>query len=117
MAQEAYERQEYATALRIWRPFAETGYSFSQYSLGWMYHHGEGVPVDLEEAAKWYRKAADQNHLSAQNNLAYMYENGEGVAKDLAQALKLYSQCSAGGLEKCAPKVKELEEALKASAK
>jgi Sel1 repeat len=35
-----------------------------------MYSEGHGVPKDLAEAAKWWRKAADQGNTSAQNHLA-----------------------------------------------
>ena len=31
--------------------------------------HGDGVKVDFNEAAKWYRRAADQGHAMAQGNL------------------------------------------------
>ena len=32
---------------------AEQGDSTAQFNLGWMYHHGEGVPQDYTEAARW----------------------------------------------------------------
>ena len=40
----AYERGDYATALRELRPLAERGYSRAQGYLGFMYAEGEGVP-------------------------------------------------------------------------
>src|SRR4051812_7766262 len=40
----AYERQEYATALRLWRPLAEQGNADAQFDLGGMYETGQGVP-------------------------------------------------------------------------
>ena len=56
----AYDRGDYATALKIWRPFAEQGVTMAQYNLGVMYDKGQGVPQDDAEAAKWYQKAAEQ---------------------------------------------------------
>jgi TPR repeat protein len=33
----AYEKGDYATALRVWRPLAEQGNAMAQYNLGVMY--------------------------------------------------------------------------------
>jgi len=27
--------------------------------IGYMYYHGDGVPLDYAESLRWYRKAAD----------------------------------------------------------
>ena len=43
---EAYNRDDYATALNEWRPLAEQGHPAAQYSLGFMYTNGLGVPQD-----------------------------------------------------------------------
>ncbi len=56
----AYQRGDYATALREWRPLAEQGNTEAQYGLGVMYDKGRGVPRDHAEALQWYRKAAEQ---------------------------------------------------------
>ena len=82
----AFERGDYATALREWRPLAEQGDADAQYNLGIMYENGRGVPQDYAEAVKWYRKAAEQGHASAQRNLGYMYDKGKGVPQDYVQA-------------------------------
>ena len=49
----AYDRGDYATALREWRPLAEQGNAKAQYNLGAMYYSGLGVPQDYAEAVKW----------------------------------------------------------------
>ena len=46
----AYERGDYQTALREWRPLAEQGDAQAQYNLGLMYYHGTGVSQDYAEA-------------------------------------------------------------------
>jgi len=86
----AYDRGDYAAALREWRPLAKQGNANAQYNLGIMYNNGRGVPQDYAEAVKWYRKAAEQGMAEAQVNLGvmYMYYNGHGVPQDLAEAVK-----------------------------
>jgi len=42
----AYQRGDYATAVRLWRPPAEQGNAEAQYNLGVMYAEGDGVPQD-----------------------------------------------------------------------
>ncbi len=56
----AYQRGDYATAIRKFRPLAEQGNAEAQFNLGGMYRQGRGVPQDDAEAMKWYRKAAEQ---------------------------------------------------------
>ena len=87
---EAYEREDYAAALRVWRPLADQALVPAQFNLGLMNSNGQGVAQDYSEAAKWYRKAAVQGHTEAQALLAYMYNNGQGVTQDYAEAVKWY---------------------------
>ena len=87
---EAYERGDYAMALKEWRPLAEQGDALAQFSLGAMYSVGEGIPQDYAEAVKWYRLAAEQGDASAQNNLGVRYDYGQGVPQDYAEAVKWY---------------------------
>jgi len=79
------------------RERAEAGHSDSQFSLGFKYATGEGVPKDSAEAVKWYRKAAEQGIAGAQINLGVMYEKGEGVPKDAAEAVKWYRKAAEQG--------------------
>ena len=51
------------------REAAEQGDSNAQYGLAQMYEEGRGVPKDLTEAIKWYRKAAEQLHSYARRAL------------------------------------------------
>ncbi len=90
----AYERGDYATALREFRPLAEQGDAVAQYNLGIMYSKGQGVAQDYAEAVKWYRKAADQGNADAQNNLGHMYSKGRGVSQDDAEAVKWYRKAA-----------------------
>ncbi len=49
----AYNRGDYATTLREWRPLAEQGNAKAQFFLGIMYDKGKGVPQDYAEAVGW----------------------------------------------------------------
>ena len=87
---DANNREDYATALREWRPLAEQGDVLAQYNLGLLYRKGRGVPQDDVQARKWYEKAAAQGQAKAQFNLGTLYFNGEGVPKDYQQALRWF---------------------------
>ncbi len=93
----AFTRQDYATALRLWRPLAIGGDAGAQSRLGLMYDTGRGVPKDDRQAVFWYRKAAEQGHASAQFNLGTMYGNGRGVPKDEQQAAHWYRKAAEQG--------------------
>ncbi len=54
----AYQRGDYATALREFRTLAEQGMADGQTSLGFMYERGLGVPQDYAKALGWSRKAS-----------------------------------------------------------
>ncbi len=55
----AYNRGDYATALREWRKAAEQGNAYAQTSLGVMYHNGQGVTQDYVQAHMWFNLAAN----------------------------------------------------------
>ena len=88
---EAYQRGDYATALRIMRELAGQGNVVAQFNLGFMYDNGLGVTQDYAAAMRWYRKAADQGNAKAQSNLGLMYDNGLGNDVTLAGTFSHYS--------------------------
>ena len=90
--QAAYQKGDYATALKIYRPLAEQGNASAQTALGVIYEHGQGVPQDFRQALLWYIEAAYQGDPDAQSNLGAMYANGWGVPQDYAQAVVWYRQ-------------------------
>ena len=69
---------------------AEQGHAEGQYGLGDMYHFGEGVQEDEQEAIKWYRLAAEQGYAEAQFRLGDMYNCGWGEPGDKQEAVKWY---------------------------
>ena len=76
---------------------AEQGQAEAQYTLGFMYAKGEGVPQDYAEAMKWFRKAAEQGHAEAQHNLGNMYVQGKGVPQDDVEAYTWLAVAAANG--------------------
>jgi len=88
---------DYATALREWRPLAESGNRDAQFNLALLYENGFGVPADGLEAARWYRLAAEQDDRSAQAYLGEMYAQGLGVARDDIEALSWYKRAAERG--------------------
>jgi uncharacterized protein len=89
-ASAAYERGEYAQAIKVFRQLAAQGHQWAQRRLGLIYAEGKGVPQDFTEAAKWYRLAAAQGNVPAQYSLGLAYEKGEGVPQDYQEAVKWY---------------------------
>jgi len=90
----AYDRANFATALKIWLPLAKEGDAEAQTYVGEIYEKGLGLEPDLEVAASWYQQAADQNFSRAQINLGYLYESGLGVMRDLTVAMNYYRAAS-----------------------
>ena len=93
----AFERRDFATALRLLRPLADQGNAVAQFILGVMYDNGKGVPQNDAEAMNWYREAADRGETNAQCNLGTMYLTGQGVPQDYAEALKWYRKAADQG--------------------
>ena len=89
-ARAAYDRGDYAQALKIIRPLAEQGYAEAQNFIGNMYHNGRGVTQNYQEALKWYRLAAAQGFAKAQNDIGLSYYNGRGVTQNYQEALKWF---------------------------
>jgi len=121
-AMTAYEKGDYATALKILQPRAERGDSRSQNALGRMYAKGQGVPKDEAEASKWFQMATDQRKaLEAYNYgdfalalktfrplaekgqalaeyvIGLMYANGQGLPESYAEGLKWLTKSAEHG--------------------
>tara|TARA_R110001606_G_scaffold307606_3_gene454576 strand:+ start:4270 stop:5307 length:1038 start_codon:yes stop_codon:yes gene_type:complete len=65
---DAWGRGDFQTAINEWRGPAEKGDADAQFNLAQAYKLGRGVPLDLGQAERWYKKAADQGHLQANDN-------------------------------------------------
>ena len=99
---DAYNRGDYGTAFRVWRPLAERGDANAQVLLGILYEEGLFGPQDSVQAVPWFEKAAAQGNTNAQVRLGELYEAGKGVPQDIVQAYKWYTLGEANGDKKAA---------------
>jgi hypothetical protein len=90
----AFDRANYATALKVWLPLAEQGDLAAQTYVGEIFEKGLGVAPDHQAAAQWYRRAAEKGHSRAAINLGSLYERGVGVARDPDAALNWYRRAA-----------------------
>jgi uncharacterized protein len=93
----AYQRNDFATALRDWQPLASKGVAGAQFGLGVMYATGNGVPPDYGVAASWFHKAAEQSYPAAEFELGRLYVDGHGVKKDFSAALNWFHMAANQG--------------------
>ncbi|HZT27894.1 MAG TPA: tetratricopeptide repeat protein [Pseudolabrys sp.] len=118
----AYNRGDFATALKVFRPLAESGDVRAENALGRMYARGEGVAKDFAEAKLWfgrateqeralsaynsgdfaaalrmYRPLADKGQILAEYIVGLIYANGQGVAQDYAEAMKWHRKAAEQG--------------------
>jgi TPR repeat protein len=97
----AYQKGDYVTAAKEWRPLADQGDPAVQFNLGLLYLDGQGVPQDLDQAVKWFNRSAEQGYDKAQLNLGALYATGKGVKRDYVQAYKWLNICASQGNAKC----------------
>lgn len=94
---EAYQKKDYAKALRLWRSLAKKGHAKAQYNLGILYFQGSGVPKDVREAFKWFSKSAKQGYVKAQYHLGLMFFSGEGIKQNDKEAVKWFQKAAEQG--------------------
>ncbi|NQV46533.1 MAG: sel1 repeat family protein [Rhodospirillaceae bacterium] len=93
----AYEKGDYPTALKEWRPLALKGDPHAQHMMGFLYAHGRGVAIDPKQTVKWWRQAADQGFAPAQYTLGSLYRKGLGVEHDLKKAVSWIGRAADAG--------------------
>ena len=93
----AAEADNYATALKEWRPLAEQGNAQAQWGLGVLYSQGKGVLQDYSKAIRFYKLSATKNNSDAQLGLAIMYQEGLGVIQDYTEAYNWYRRAAKQG--------------------
>ena len=94
---DAYNKHDYATALKEFRPLAERGNVKAQNNLAKMYRIGQGVPRNYKKAAKWYRRSSYHGDANGQFALAEMYFKGQGVFKNYRKAVVLLRKAAEQG--------------------
>ncbi len=94
---EAFERGDYAVAVRELVPLARANDAEAQYFVGAMYEAGLGVEQDLLEANQWYTSAAQAGLAMAQFHLGLMYETGQGIGRNYEKSAKWYHRAAEQG--------------------
>ncbi len=94
---DAYIKGDYETAFKEFLPLAKDKDHRAMYALGSMYAAGHGVPMDLQEALKWFRKAAVYGRPDAQYKIGLMYDRGLGLRQDYRKALNWYGKSAKNG--------------------
>ena len=61
--EDAYNRGDFATALREWRPLAEQGDALAQYNLRVLYRKGRGVPQVMSKHGSGMKKRRHRDRL------------------------------------------------------
>jgi localization factor PodJL len=73
------------------------GDASAAYEIGMRFAEGKGVPVNLDEAAKWYDRAANAGVVPAIFRLGTFYEKGLAVTKDVDIARRYYLMAAERG--------------------
>ena len=89
-ADAAFQAKDFTDAMIYYAMAANQGDAYGQYSVGWLYDKGEGVPQDYGQAMHYYVLAANQGQPSAEADLADLYYYGHGVAVDYVTAAHWY---------------------------
>ncbi|WP_373767604.1 tetratricopeptide repeat protein [Glaesserella sp.] len=113
-AKAAMLSDDFATALKIWQPYADRGNKRAQNNLGMMYLDGLGVEKDWDKAKALFEQSAAQGLPQAQYQLGLMLffgKNGLSYGRDadhkpvldeqtrsnMDKALKLFEQSAEQG--------------------
>ena len=67
-----WQREQWAAAVAMWRPFAEAGDPDAMFNMGQALKLGRGIPRDEEKAREWFRRAAEKGHRPSQANLGIL---------------------------------------------
>jgi len=82
IARVALSRKDYATAVKILAPLADSGYVLAQIDLAKVYEDGLGVEKDVYHAIRLFRKAAAQGNPIAIFVLAQNHLEGGSLLPD-----------------------------------
>ncbi len=93
----AYEKGDFAKALKEWRDAALNGDPKAQLGMGILHDTGRGVQANPTEAVRWYGMAAGQGVVTALYNLGRLYAEGRGVSKNIEEAERLWVRAAQGG--------------------
>ena len=77
------QRQEDSSMNNGWKIMSQgLDTAYAAYQLGRRYELGDGVQVDLQSAARFYRRAALRGLADAQLALGFLHATGQGVSRN-----------------------------------
>jgi len=82
--------QQYTQAASALLQLAQQGHTDAQYTIGYMYHYGYGLPRNEKESIRWITTAAARGHPQAKEALARIHASHDqyGVLAEPIQILK-----------------------------
>jgi TPR repeat protein len=95
----AYNRGDYAPAMKLFRPLAQAGNAKAQSILGVMYHKGEGVSRSSARAFMWFGLAAKRGDAVAKASLPQVSK--EMTSAEMARASEMMTACEASNYRDC----------------
>lgn len=94
---DAYNRQDYPSAIYYYTLAAEKGYGYAMNNLAHI-HYMIDEYIDHDKAFYWYEKGAIAGNTNALNGLSLCYQNGIGTIPDIEKAINLLQQAADDGL-------------------
>lgn len=94
---DAYNRQDYHSAIYHYTLAAEKGYGYAMNNLAHIYYMVDGY-VDQDKAFYWYEKGAAAGNTNALNGLSLCYQYGIGTSPDINKAIDLLLQAAEDGM-------------------
>ena len=95
----AYNRGDYAPAIRVFRTLAEQGNAKAQNVLGVMFRKGEGVPKSPARAHMWFSFAAKRGEAGARAELRDVSRTMS--AQEISEAEAMAKACEASNYRAC----------------
>lgn len=78
--------KQYEAAAAALLPLARQGHVGAQYTIGYMYHYGYGLPRNEKESTRWIATAAARGHPQAKEALARINAaHDQGVVSEPAE--------------------------------
>jgi uncharacterized protein len=91
----AFDRKDYATALKEFTVLAEQGDALAAFYVATLFNQQGLYKLDPVEATKWYKMAAERGHPASARIMGYRYLNAlGGVSKDEAQAVRWFKRAA-----------------------
>ncbi len=96
-AVEAYQADDYASALPVFQALANQGDTDAMWYLAKLHYHGWATEESNALAFKWWGKAANLGDKDSQWKMGTLYELGHGVKEDQKKAFAWYLKSAENG--------------------